>query len=78
MQSEIFKNIRAFKGMTMKEFADWLGVSLATVSMIEGGHRPVSDYVRYKIAHKFDVSDSKFIEFCDRQMKASEYFLNNC
>lgn len=66
MKNETFRDIRRYKGMTMQQFADWIGVSLATVSMIEGDHRDVSDFVSAKIARKFEATN-EFREYQRRR-----------
>ena len=66
MDSNTIKDIRAFKKMTQKEFAEWLDVSIATIAMIESGQRSVSDNVRGKLAHKFEATDD-FIKYRKRK-----------
>lgn len=66
MDNHTIKDVRAFKKMTQHEFAAWLGVSVATIAMIESGQRPVSDNFRGKLAHKFEVTE-EFIEYRKRK-----------
>lgn len=68
MTNEIFGDIRNYKQMTMRQFAKWLGVSLTTVWDIENGNRHISDYVRAKLAHKFEVTDD-FLKYRERKSK---------
>lgn len=64
----MMKDIRLFLDMTQKEFAKWIGVSLASVSMIECGQRSVSDSIKAKLAHKFEVTDD-FLQYRQRKSK---------
>lgn len=77
MNSKQFNAIRAFKDMSQVEFADWLGTSLATVAKIEAEHMKLSDKMKWRLTHKFDVSDSNFIEFCKKRQQIDEYFNDN-
>lgn len=66
METNTFKDIRLYKGMTQKVYEDWLGISLPSVGMIESGQRDVSDNIRGKLAHKFETTDD-FIEYQQRK-----------
>lgn len=66
MENSTFLDIRLYKGMTQKAFADWLGVSLPSVGMIESGHRDVSSNIKGKLAHKFAVTE-EFVEYQQRK-----------
>ncbi|MFC7062754.1 helix-turn-helix domain-containing protein [Halobacillus seohaensis] len=68
MTSERFKAIRLYLGMTQKDFAEFFGLSLAVVGMVETSQRKVSDNTAAKIAMKFEVTDG-FIEFTQNQKK---------
>lgn len=68
MNNQTFKDIRLWKQMTQREFAEWLNVSLATVAMIEIEQRKVTDNIQSRIAHKFEVTDD-FIQYQERKNK---------
>lgn len=68
MDKDTIRAIRAWLGMSQQEFADYLGVGKATVSMVESGKREVTDYVKFKIAKKFEVTDD-FLEYKERYLK---------
>ncbi|MDY0409961.1 helix-turn-helix domain-containing protein [Virgibacillus soli] len=70
MNNQTFADIRRYKNMTMREYAEWLGVSLATVSDLENGKRDVSANIRAKLAHRFEVT-GEFIEYQRRQQSLS-------
>jgi len=74
MKNEMLKDIRLYKKMTLREFADWLDVSLATVSMVESGHRNVSENLASKVAHKFDIYDKTFREYAKRRRQVTDFF----
>lgn len=75
MNKDLLKDIRLFKGMTQREFADWLGVSQITIALIESNQRNVSDTVASKLAHKFDVTSDDFIAYRKRRANTRDYFL---
>lgn len=60
MKNETFKLIRLYTRRSQREFAEYIGTSLATVSAIEAGFRPVSSAVRAKLANKFTLDDAFF------------------
>ena len=62
MDKEKMKTIRAYLDMSQSQFAEYIGVSSSTISMIEAGHREVSDKLTSRIARKFEVTDD-FIQF---------------
>ena len=68
MNLDTFKDIRHFKEMTQQQYADWLGLSLSSIAMIESGQRRVTDNIRGKLAHKFMITD-EFIEYQERRNK---------
>lgn len=77
MKNELIQDIRHYKGMTQQHFADWLGVSLASIAHVESNHRNISDVLASKIALKFDVTDADFIEYCNRKKQTRNYFFND-
>ena len=66
MDKDTIKDIRLYKKMTQEQFASWLDVSIATIAMIESGQRGISDNIRGKLAHKFEVTDD-FIKYRKRK-----------
>lgn len=74
MNNEQFRAIRHYKKMTQREFADWLGVSIATIAKIEAGHMDISDSIRWRLAHKFDASSPDFIEYIKKREQVDDYF----
>lgn len=52
--------------MTQEQFAEHIGVTYTTVAEIEAGNRKISGNVQGKIAHKFNASEPKFIEYVER------------
>ena len=75
MKGNLLKEIRQFKDMTQEQFADWLGVSLSSIALVESGHRGISENLENKITHKFDVTDPNFIEYKKQRKKTGDYFL---
>lgn len=71
MTNETFKLIRLYSGMSQRAFAKYIGVSPATVGLIEANCRPVSEYVRAKLAAKFDLNDD-FLEYVRKYRKLSQ------
>lgn len=65
MTSETFRMIRLYTGKTQREFAEYLGVSSATVGFIEIGQRAISPYVKSKLAAKFDLTDD-FLSYIEK------------
>lgn len=68
MDKQTFKDIRHFKKMTQRQFADWLGIGIQSVAMIETGQRNISDNIRGKLAHKFEMTDD-FSEYRERKSR---------
>lgn len=77
MENELVKDIRNYKGMTQKQFAEWLGVHESTIANVETKFRQVSSQLASKIALKFDVSDEDFIAYRERKKQAHDYFFNH-
>lgn len=71
MTNETFKLIRLYSGMSQRAFAKHIGVSHGTVSLIEANYRPVSEYVRAKVAEKFDLNDD-FLKYIEKYRKLSQ------
>ncbi|MEH7374927.1 helix-turn-helix domain-containing protein [Neobacillus drentensis] len=57
MNVERFKLIRLYSGMNQRDFADFVGLSTATVAHIELGNRNVTPNVQAKIAAKFELTE---------------------
>lgn len=57
MNANNFKAIRLKEGMTQKQFADLLGVSDSTIAAIETGRRPISAFVRARLAQRVQFDD---------------------
>lgn len=68
MTSELFRLIRLYSEMSQREFAEHLGLSLATVSYIETGQRSITPNVKAKIAAKFDLTDD-FLAYIEKYKK---------
>jgi DNA-binding XRE family transcriptional regulator len=68
---ERFKAIRLYLAMTQQEYAEFLGISVSAVGMIEAGHRDVSQNVAAKLARRFQASD-EFIEYLGNQKRLVE------
>ena len=60
MTGEMFRLIRLYAGKSQRDFADYLGLSSATIAYIESGSRPITPYVKGKLAAKFDLNDDFF------------------
>lgn len=61
MESETFRLIRLYTGKSQRQFAEYLGVSSATVAYIETGQRKVTPNIKGKLAAKFDLTDDFFL-----------------
>lgn len=66
-----YKLTRLWKGLTMKQIADALNVSPATVSAIENGQRPATPEVRAAYARNFPLDESYFA-FVEAYQKTTE------
>lgn len=60
MTGEIFRLIRLYSNKSQRDFAEFIGVSSATVAYIETGQRDITPYVKGKLAAKFDLTDDFF------------------
>jgi len=65
MDAEKFRITRLWTNKTQQEFADFLGVSPATVARIESGSLDISPRVKAKIVSKIDFNES-FFDFYDK------------
>lgn len=65
MNADKFRALRLYKDLTQSEFADLLGVSLATVARIETGSLEVTPRVRAKLA-RIDIEEESFLSFYER------------
>jgi transcriptional regulator with XRE-family HTH domain len=61
MTRETFRLIRLYSGKSQREFADFIGVSNATIGYIETGRRPITPNIKAKLAAKFDLTDHFFV-----------------
>lgn len=59
---KMFEALRQHHKLTQQEFARALGVSSSTVDSIETGRRPLSRFVRGKVAASFEL-DEDFLRF---------------
>lgn len=73
MDGEKFRAIRLWKGMTQQEFADLLGVSVATVARIETGSLDVSPRIRAKIVSRVNLDDD-FLDFYEKMCLISQFY----
>lgn len=71
MTSDTFSLIRLYTGMSQSKFANHVGISRTTVGMIETNQRPVTPYVRAKLAAKFELDDA-FFAFLEKFRKISQ------
>jgi transcriptional regulator with XRE-family HTH domain len=71
MNADKFRAIRLYLKMTQSEFADLLGVSIATVGRIESGSLDVTPRVRARIVSKINLDD-KFYSFYEKFQKLSQ------
>ena len=71
MKKETFKLIRLYTEKTQQEFADFIGVSRGTVSLIEIGERNITPTVHAKLAAKFNLDDA-FFRYIEKFHKLSQ------
>jgi plasmid maintenance system antidote protein VapI len=74
MTNETFKLIRLYTGLSQQAFAEKINVGKATVSMIEGGKRIVTDNVKSKLANHFELT-TDFFMYLDKMNELSH--INN-
>lgn len=60
MNREMFQALRQFHKLTQQEFAGELGVSPSTVDSVETGRRPLSRFIRGKVAATYQLDDAFF------------------
>ena len=71
MTGEKFRLIRLYSGMSQRDFAEYIGVSTATVAHIETGNRVVTPMVTSKLAEKFDLTDD-FLSYVEKYRRLSQ------
>jgi transcriptional regulator with XRE-family HTH domain len=71
MNGEKFRLIRLYSGMSQRDFAEYLGVSTATIAHIELGNRVVTPMVTSKLAEKFDLTDD-FLSYVEKYRRLSQ------
>jgi len=76
MTNETFRLIRLYSGMSQRAFAKHIGVSHGTISKIEANYTPVSEYVRAKLAAKFNLNDD-FLTYVDKYRKLSRNIISH-
>lgn len=62
MNREVFGALRQFHKLTQQEFARALDVSPSTVDSVETGRRPISSFIRGKVAAAYQL-DEAFLNF---------------
>lgn len=65
MNADKFRALRLYKDLTQSEFANLLGVSLATVARIESGSLDMTARVRAKLA-RIEIDEDAFLSFYER------------
>lgn len=68
MTGEMFRLIRLYTGKSQREFAEFIGVSSATVGYIETGQRSVTTNIKGKLAAKFDLTED-FFDYIEKYRK---------
>jgi DNA-binding XRE family transcriptional regulator len=68
MENETFRAIRLYTGKTQESFAEFLGVSKATVGLIETNQRKVTPNIKAKLVTKFEISDD-FLTYLEKYRK---------
>lgn len=73
MNREMFKALRQFTELTQKDFAKSLGVSDSTIDAVEAGRRPVSAFIKGRVAAAYKIDDA-FLSFYDnyKTIKSTE------
>ncbi|MEH7605255.1 helix-turn-helix domain-containing protein [Priestia megaterium] len=65
MNAKTFRLIRLHTGLTQQAFANLIGVSKPTVSMIELGQRTITPVTVAKLARHFELTD-EFLTFIEK------------
>lgn len=71
MNGKTVKALRAYLGVTQREFAESIGVSAISISNIERGITPVTDTMKIKIGKVFKIDR----DFLDTVESAREFDL---
>jgi transcriptional regulator with XRE-family HTH domain len=71
MNGEKFRLIRLYSGMSQRDFAEYIGVSTATVAHVELGNRVVTPMVKSRLAEKFDLTDD-FLVYVEKYRRLSQ------
>lgn len=77
INNRTFKDIRQYKNMSQREFAEHLDVSLATIALIETDRLNVTDRIQSKLAHIFDVTDDDFLVYIKRKRDIERLLTQN-
>ncbi|MHC8516194.1 helix-turn-helix domain-containing protein [Sporosarcina sp. ITBMC105] len=56
-----YKLMRLWKGLTVKQFAESVGLSVGTIAAVENGQREPSPEVRAAYARTFPITDDFFM-----------------
>jgi transcriptional regulator with XRE-family HTH domain len=71
MNGEKFRLIRLYSSMSQRDFAEYIGVSPATIAHIESGNRNVTPMVKSRLAEKFDLTDD-FLKYVEKYRRLSQ------
>jgi transcriptional regulator with XRE-family HTH domain len=71
MKGETFRLIRLYSGMSQRDFAEFIGVSTATIAHIETGNRKVTPNIKAKLATKFDLTED-FLSYVEKYRRLSQ------
>lgn len=72
MNREMFQALRQYHKLTQQQFAGELGVSPSTVDSVETGRRPLSSFIRGKVASTYQL-DETFFKFYENY-KSPDYY----
>jgi transcriptional regulator with XRE-family HTH domain len=61
MNREVLRFIRVSRKLSVRKFAERLGVSHALISAIEGGDRRLTENVQKKVVETFGLTDEKLV-----------------
>ena len=70
--NNLMKDMRLSKGMTVKEFAESIGISPVTVSRVENDERPLTKEMRASILRVHEMDDAFFF-YIQQDKKANSY-----